>query len=229
MSITAVIFDLDGVIVSTDEFHFQAWKRLADEAGIVFTRHDNEALRGVSRAESLEIILAKSKRLWSQDEKNRMMETKNTYYRDSLQTLSPQDILPGVMRILKELKQAGVAIAIGSSSKNTPLILQKIGLASAFDAVADGNDIQKSKPDPEVFLLAAQRLGKSPAECLVVEDAEAGLMAARSGGMRVLGVGGAAASALADLSAPTLATMEVQTLLKGDLDAEEAVGLPAMS
>lgn len=213
MSITAIIFDLDGVIVSTDEYHFQAWKRLADEAGIPFTRHENEALRGVSRAESLEIILRKATRPYSHAEKADMMERKNRYYRDSLNRLSSADILPGVEQQLAALKQRGVAIAIGSSSKNTPLILEKIGLAGRFDAVADGNDIRNSKPDPEVFLLAARRLGKAPADCLVVEDAEAGLKAARNAGMVAFGVGGAAGSPLAHASASDLSTVSTEQLL----------------
>jgi len=213
VSVSAIIFDLDGVIVTTDEFHFRAWKHLADEEGILFGRADNEALRGVSRAESLEIILSKSSKGYSEAEKAAMMARKNDYYRKSLGYLSSNDILPGVPRILRELKERGIAVAIGSSSKNTPLILEKIGYAGAFDAVAAGNDIKRSKPDPEVFLIAARRLGKAPAECVVVEDAEAGLLATRDAGMRAFGVGGAARSPLAHAAAAALDGVSVDTLL----------------
>jgi beta-phosphoglucomutase len=213
MGISAVIFDLDGVIVSTDEFHYRAWQRLADEERIPFGRGDNEALRGVSRAECLEIMLSKSSRSYSEAEKAAMMGRKNDYYRRSLEGLGPKDILPGIPGMLSELKQRGIAVAIGSSSKNTPLILEKIGYAGAFDAVADGNDITKSKPDPEVFLIAARRLGKDPAECLVVEDAEAGLAAALEAGMRAFGVGGAARSPLAHSAATSLERVSIDELL----------------
>lgn len=143
------------------------------------------------------------------------MERKNSYYRQSLESLDPTDILPGVHRVLDELKARGIAIAIGSSSKNSPFILDKIGYTEKFDATADGNDIKKSKPDPEVFLIAAQRLGKSPAECLVVEDAEAGLQAARNAGMKAFGVGTAARSPLADSGAANLDGIAIEALLRG--------------
>ena len=213
MSVTAVIFDLDGVIVSTDEFHYLAWKRLADEEGIPFDRRDNDAFRGVSRAECLKILLSKTDARYSPEEQAAMMERKNEYYRNSLESLGPGDILPGVPRVLDELKRRGIAIAIGSSSKNSPHILEKIGYSARFDATSDGNDIKKSKPDPEVFLIAARRLGKQPRECLVVEDAEAGLEAAHRAGMRAFGVGEAARSPKADSGAPDLDGLSVDMLL----------------
>ncbi|MFD1886461.1 beta-phosphoglucomutase [Paenibacillus wenxiniae] len=191
MAIKAVIFDLDGVIVSTDEFHYQAWKKMSDEEGISFNHTINNRLRGVSRMESLNIILERAEREYTAEEKQALAERKNEYYKQSLVNLTPDDLLPGAKDTIDELKRRKVKIAIGSSSKNTPTILKQIGLADAFDAVADGNDITHSKPDPEVFLLAASKLGIPPEECLVVEDAEAGVQAAIAGGMNVAAVGDA--------------------------------------
>jgi beta-phosphoglucomutase len=212
--IKAVIFDLDGVIVSTDEFHYQGWQRLADEEGIYFDRKINERLRGVSRFESLEIILEKADRKYSREEKTKMAERKNNYYRDLLRTLAPDDVFPGVKEMLKELKAKGIKIAIGSSSKNTPIILQKIGMESSFDAVSDGNQIKKSKPDPEVFLLAASKLQIPPGQCLVVEDADAGVEAAINAGMKCLAVGSACDNPKAHLGANNLNAITVEQLLK---------------
>ncbi len=191
MTIKAVIFDLDGVIVSTDEFHYEAWKKISDEEGIPFNHTINNRLRGVSRMESLNIILERAEREYSPEEKQELAERKNEYYKKSLVNLTPDDLLPGAKDTINELKRRKVKIAIGSSSKNTPTILKQIGLADAFDAIADGNDITHSKPDPEVFLLAASRLDIKPEECLVVEDAEAGVQAAIAGGMNVAAVGDA--------------------------------------
>ncbi len=192
MSIRAVIFDLDGVIVSTDEYHFHAWKMIADREGIPFDRTTNEALRGVSRMESLEIILRKATRAYSPGEKKELAEQKNNFYRESLNDLTPGEILPGVLDVLASLKARGIKVAIGSSSRNAKAILRKIGLDKSFDEIVDGTDISRSKPDPEVFSLGAERLGISPEECLVVEDADAGIDAALAAGMRALGVGSAA-------------------------------------
>jgi len=184
-----VVFDLDGVLVSTDEFHYRGWARLAEEEGIPFTREDNHRQRGVSRMESLEILLGKSTRTYTEEEKLGMATRKNNYYVAYLQNLTPADTLPGAREILVALRAAGIKLAVGSSSRNTPLIMEKTDLSCYFDAVADGSDITRSKPDPEVFLLAAKRLGLKPQECVVVEDAEAGVEAARRAGMRVVGVG----------------------------------------
>ena len=211
--IQAVIFDLDGVIVSTDELHFQAWKELAEEEGIRFDREDNRRLRGVSRMGSLDIMLEKATRVYSETEKNGMANRKNAVYRESLNDLSPADILPGVSALLNALRERGVKIAIGSSSKNAARILQAIGLADAFDAVVDGTQITRSKPDPEVFSLAAEQLGILARHCLVVEDAEAGVDAALAAGMRVLAVGAAAAHPSATLSAQDLDEICVDALL----------------
>ena len=186
-----IIFDLDGVIVSTDENHYLAWKKVADEEGIPFDRDVNEFLRGVSRMESLEIVLKNSDKNYTPEQKNEMAERKNRYYRESLLKITPDDILPGVSDILCELKRRNIAISIGSSSKNSPLILERIGMSDTFDAIADGNMINNSKPDPEVFLLAADLMDIPPEHCIVIEDAAAGVEAAINAGMKVVGVGSA--------------------------------------
>ncbi|WP_319415132.1 beta-phosphoglucomutase [Marispirochaeta aestuarii] len=211
--ISAVIFDLDGVIVSTDEYHFQAWKELAKELGIAFSREDNSRQRGVSRMESLEVLLEKTEQTFSNDEKLAMAEKKNSIYRDLLDRLSPDQILPGALNFAEESRKLGLKIAVGSSSRNTPFILKKIGLSDYFDAVADGNDIQRSKPDPQVFLIAAERLAVRPAECLVVEDADAGVEAAKAGGMFALALGAAKGHPGADLRADSLERLSIEKLL----------------
>ena len=183
MKYKAVIFDLDGVIVSTDDCHFMGWKKLADDEGIYFDRKTNERQRGVSRMESLDVLLEKAEKKYTDEEKLEMATRKNEYYKEFIKDLSENDILPGVMDFTKKLRDMGVKLAIGSSSKNTPAILKNIGLDTYFDAVADGNDISKSKPDPEVFLVAAKKLGIDPKDCLVVEDADAGVAAALTGGI----------------------------------------------
>lgn len=211
--IEAVIFDLDGVIVSTDELHFRAWKELAEAEGIPFTREDNERLRGVSRMESLDILLEKACRTYSESEKIAMATCKNTIYRESLSALSAADILPGATVLLRELRERGVKLAIGSSSKNAGPILEAIGLDKAFDAVVDGTHLLRSKPDPEVFRLAAERLGVAPDRCLVVEDADAGVVAGVAAGMAVLAVGTAAGHALANINSKDLSKLTVDAML----------------
>ncbi|MRH42104.1 beta-phosphoglucomutase [Aquibacillus halophilus] len=194
----AVIFDLDGVIVSTDNYHFLAWGRMCEEEGIKFNSEINHRLRGVSRMESLNIILENTEKQYSNLEKEQLAKRKNDYYRNSLSSLSDDDLLPGVRSVLDYLKNKGVRVAIGSSSKNTPMILKQVKLNNYFDAVSDGNDIVNSKPDPEVFLLAAKKLGIEPEKCLVIEDAMAGVEAAHRGRMKVAAIGDAANSSQAD-------------------------------
>ena len=203
MKIEAVIFDLDGVIVSTDECHYRAWKKTADEEGIYFDRKINDRLRGVSRMDSLEIVLERAERLYTDEEKVELAERKNNYYKEYIKKLTKDDILNGVNENLAELKANGIKVAIGSSSKNTPDILKYIGLDNYFDAVSDGNNITKSKPDPEVFLKAADMLGVPYEKCLVVEDADSGIEAGKRAGMYTLAVNNAngADYSLADLSA----------------------------
>jgi beta-phosphoglucomutase len=190
--IGAVIFDLDGVIVSTDECHYKAWKAIADGEGIRFDRIINRRLRGVSRMESLEILLERARRPYSREEKETLARRKNEIYMNLITELSPRDILPGALAFISGLKSAGIRVAVASSSKNAPFILERLGLRGLFDAAVSGNDITKSKPAPEAFELAARRLGVEKAGCLVVEDAAAGVDAALACGMTALGVGDAA-------------------------------------
>ena len=189
--IKAVIFDLDGVIVSTDDCHYEAWKKMADEESIYFDKTINNRLSGVSRMESLEIVLERATKEYSDEGKLQLAERKNGYYKEFITKLTPADILPGAMNTLVELKENGIKVAIGSSSKNTPVILKQIGLSDYFDAVSDGNNITNSKPDPEVFLKAADMLGIPYAECMIVEDADAGIEAGKRAGMKTLSVHGA--------------------------------------
>lgn len=188
----AVIFDLDGVICSTDEYHYEAWKAMADSIGVYFDREINNRLRGVSRMASLEIILER----WQGDplgsgEKTALATRKNDIYRGLLANMSPADLSDEVKSTLDALRASGLKLAIGSSSKNTPFILERIGLKGYFDAISDGNNITNSKPDPEVFLKAAAFLGEAPADCLVVEDAVSGAEAGHRGGFTVACVGDA--------------------------------------
>lgn len=185
------IFDLDGVIVSTDGLHYLAWKRMADREGIYFDEKINNRLRGVSRMDSLEIILERAERKYSAEEKQALAAYKNEIYKELLKSLTPADILPGVTEVLGELRNRGYKLAIGSSSRNTPAILRYIGLEGFFDAVSDGNNISNSKPDPEVFLKGASFLGLDPVDCFVVEDAKAGVDAGKAGGFTTIALGDA--------------------------------------
>ena len=191
MRYKGIIFDLDGVICSTDEYHYQAWKALAERLGIPFDRERNNLLRGVSRMASLEIILEKADRAYSDAEKATFAEEKNTLYRELLGCMSPADLSDDVKSTLTALRQTDLKLAIGSSSKNTPFILERIGLGDFFDAVADGNCIMHSKPHPEVFIKASGMIGLPPQDCLVVEDAHAGVEAAVAGGFDCAAMGDA--------------------------------------
>lgn len=191
MKYQGIIFDLDGVICSTDEYHYRAWKALADRLNIPFDREINNRLRGVSRMESLEIILEKSSKTYTQEEKLAFADEKNMLYRELLGNMSTADLTDEVRHTLSSLRAQGAQLAIGSSSKNAPFILDRIGLGGYFDAVADGNCITHSKPHPEVFLTAADMLGLQPTACLVVEDAHAGVEAAVAGGFDCAAIGDA--------------------------------------
>lgn len=194
------IFDLDGVIVSTDGLHYLAWKQMADKEGIYFDEKINNRLRGVSRMASLEIILEQAKREYSDEEKQILATQKNEIYKELLKSLTPDDRLPGVTEMLNELRARGYKLAIGSSSKNTPAILKYIGLEGFFDAVSDGNNITRSKPDPEVFIKGALLLGLQPSECYIVEDAKAGVDAGKAGGFATIALGDAYGYENADYS-----------------------------
>lgn len=203
--IKAVIFDLDGVLVTTDELHFSAWKQLADELNITgFTRADNARQRGVSRMASLEVVLEKTDKKFSDEEKTALAEKKNDMYVKSLESLDKSAVLDGVFDFITYLRNNGIRTAVGSASKNTPVILGKTNLADKFDAVSCGLDTQKSKPDPEVFLIAAKKLGIAPSECVVIEDSDAGIEAAKAGGMYAIAMGVAENNSKADISVSSI-------------------------
>lgn len=196
----AIIFDLDGVICHTDEYHYLAWKAMADGLGVYFDRQINNRLRGVSRMASLEIVLENYSGQLSAAEKEALATQKNELYKESLKNMSPADLSEEVKTTLDALRCRGYKLAIGSSSKNAPFILQQIGLGSYFDAISDGNNITHSKPDPEVFVKAAQMLCVPCEECLVVEDAVSGAQAGKNGGMKVACVGDAAMEKAGDFN-----------------------------
>lgn len=206
MKISAVLFDLDGVIVDTAKFHFLAWKRLAESLNIPFTEEDNERLKGVSRRESLSIILSLSggEAHYSPEELELLMEKKNQWYIQYIETLSRSDILPGFMPVIAWCRETGRKTAIVSASKNTETIVNRLGIRYLFDAVIDGNRVTKVKPDPEGFLLAAHDLHVSPGHCLVIEDAAAGIRGAVAAGMHSVGIGDPAILVSADIVVPSL-------------------------
>jgi beta-phosphoglucomutase len=187
--IKACLFDLDGVVVDTAKYHYLAWSRLAKSLGFDFTEKDNERLKGVSRMRSLEILLSIGKVNPSEEEKLKMAQEKNNWYVEYISKLDESEILPGVKDFLIELRQNGIKIALGSASKNSMMILNNLNLTSYFDAIVDGNKVSKAKPDPEVFLLGASELEVQPSQCVVFEDAQAGIDAAKAANMKVIGIG----------------------------------------
>jgi beta-phosphoglucomutase len=213
MQISACIFDLDGVIVDTARYHFLAWKRLTDQLGIHFTEADNERLKGVSRMASLEIILEIGNRKADEIRKLEYATLKNEWYVEYISKMSPDEILPGCIRFIKEIRNANILTAIGSASKNTPMILERVGIRDLFDAVADGNVIAKAKPDPEVFLKAAEMVGINPGNCVVFEDAVAGVQAALNAGMLCVGIGSQSVLTKAHYVVSGLEEMNLKRLL----------------
>ncbi|MCK8490363.1 MULTISPECIES: beta-phosphoglucomutase [Spirosoma] len=211
--IKAFLFDLDGVIVDTATYHYQAWKRLANELGFDISEEFNERLKGVSRMESLDIILAHGGLTVSDEQKAELAEQKNQWYLDLVGRMTSEDILPGVATFFSQVRKANLLTALGSVSKNAPLILERIGMSQAFDAIIDGTKISKGKPDPEVFLKGAAELEVSPAECVVFEDAVAGVEAGKRGGMFVVGIGSPDVLTQADLVAPSLDGLTVDEVL----------------
>ncbi len=189
MQTKACIFDLDGVIVDTARYHFMAWKRLADELNVHFTEKDNERLKGVGRMDSLDIILEIGNLTLVDSLKEKYASLKNKWYIDFISRMTPAEILPGSIEFINELRNAKIKVAIGSASKNTPLILDRVKMKNLFDAIADGNNVRKAKPDPEVFITVAKMLETEPEECVVFEDALAGVQAALNAGMKCVGVG----------------------------------------
>ncbi len=210
--IAACIFDLDGVIVDTAVYHFKAWKRLANELGFSFTEAQNEKLKGISRVQSLELILGWGGMEKSPAEQHELATRKNDWYVDMVHHMTPDEILPGAKELLESLRAAGIKTALGSASKNAGVILEKVGILPLFDVVIDGNMVSASKPDPEVFLKGAEALGVSPASCIVFEDAIAGVQAAKAGGMKVVGIGEKKVLHEADLVVENLQEIDIRIL-----------------
>ena len=213
MQISACIFDLDGVIVDTAKYHYLAWKRLTDQLGIHFTSEDNERLKGVSRMASLEIILEIGNKNIDDSLKLEYATLKNNWYIDYISKMTPADILPGCLEFIRELRNADIRTAIGSASKNTPMILERVGILNLFDAVADGNIVSKAKPDPEVFIKAAEMVQVKPANCVVFEDAVAGVQAALNAGMVCIGIGSPRILTEAHFVVPGLNMMNISKLM----------------
>ncbi|WP_210489170.1 beta-phosphoglucomutase [Rufibacter aurantiacus] len=211
-TIKACLFDLDGVLVDTAVYHFKAWRQLAQTLGIDFTEHDNERLKGVSRVRSLEIILEIGNQTMEQEKMLALCEQKNTEYLLDVAKMTPDEILPGVVDFLKSLKAEGIKIALGSASKNAQLILERTNLLPYFDAIIDGRHVVNGKPHPEVFLKGAEALGVQPSECVVFEDAVAGVEAAKNGGMLCVGVGQPEVLTQADIVVKDMTEMTVERL-----------------
>lgn len=208
--IKAFIFDLDGVLTDTSEYHFRAWKRLADEEGISFNREDNEKLRGVSRRASLELIL-KDRQL-PEEKMREFMDRKNSYYLAFIKSISEKDLLPGALPLLQELRSKQFRLALASASKNAPQVIEGLRIGSFFDVIADGNSVEKTKPAPDLFLFAAEKLAVTPGLCIVVEDAEAGITAARAAGMRTIGIGPEERVGEADYIYPSVAAIRLEDI-----------------
>jgi kojibiose phosphorylase len=211
-AIKGFIFDLDGVLTDTAEYHFRGWKRLADEEGLPFTREDNEALRGVARRESLLLIL-KGKTV-PEEKLQEMMERKNKYYLEFIHEIRPSDLLPGAVEFLQELRAAGIKAALGSASKNAPEVVERLEIGSLLDAISDGHSVERQKPAPDLFLHAAAQLGLDPDECVVVEDAAAGVAAAKAGGFCAVGLGPRERVGEADVVYPSLDGLHLEQVLK---------------
>jgi beta-phosphoglucomutase len=210
----ACLFDLDGVIVDTAKYHFIGWQRLAEELGVPFTHEDNEQLKGVSRVGSLEYLLSKGGLELDNDTKVRLMDRKNAWYLELVGKMSPDELFPGVVEFIDELRASGIHVGLGSSSRNAPLILRLCGIADRFDTIVDGNSITFSKPDPEVFLKGAEAFGVPPELCVVFEDAVSGVQAARNGGFRIIGVGDAASLTEAEFVIPGFDGFTMQTMVE---------------
>lgn len=210
--IKACIFDLDGVIVDTAVYHYKAWKRLANELGFDITEHQNENLKGVSRTRSLELILQWGGITKTEAEQEELAARKNTWYVEMINKMTPDEILPGAKEFLQACIDAGLKTALGSASKNSATILEKVGITHFFNAVIDGNKVSKPKPDPEVFLKGAEELEIPAENCVVFEDAIAGIQAAHNGGMKAVGIGSPLVLTEADLVVSGLDKMTLEKL-----------------
>jgi beta-phosphoglucomutase len=211
MTIRGFIFDLDGVLTDTAEYHYRGWKRLAEEEMIPFTREDNESLRGIPRRESLMLIL--KGRTHPEEKILEMMDRKNKYYLEFIQEVSPKDLLPGARELLEEIHRAGLKSALGSASKNARDVIRRLGIADLLDAISDGSSVERQKPAPDLFLHAAHQLNLKAEECVVVEDAAAGIEAARAGGFHTVGLGPYERVGAADVVLPSLEAVKLATLL----------------
>ena len=216
--IKAVLFDLDGVLVSTDEYHYHSWKKISDEEGFDFFNHEfNHKFRGVGRMECVEIITKASGKNYSPKQKQELSDRKNRYFAESLSTVTQEALLPGALVTLKELKKRKIKTAVASNSRNAITIIKQVGIEHLLDTIVDGHQIENSKPDPEVFLLAAKNVGISPDHCLVVEDAIAGIESAKRAGMKALGIGTKERLSNAKIVIPNLSAISVEELLNIDL------------
>ena len=210
----AVLFDLDGVLVSTDEYHYFSWKKLSEEEGFSFFDHKfNHKFRGVARMECVEIITKASGKHYTPEQKQELADRKNRYFVESLSTVTTEVLLPGALSTLKELRKRGIKVAVASNSRNAKTIIDQSQIKELLDTIVDGFDIINSKPDPEVFLQAAKNVGIPPSQCLVVEDAVAGIESARRAGMKALGIGTKERLPNADIVIPNLAAISVDELL----------------
>jgi len=207
--IKACIFDLDGVIVDTAKYHFKAWQRLARHLEIPFTEEDNEKMKGISRMDSLEIILGLGTKQYSERDKQKFCMTKNTWYLESTQRMNSKDILPGITEFIAHLKDNNIKVALGSASKNARLVLDIIGIKDEFEIIIDGNDVMNSKPDPEVFLKGATGLNVLPNEAIVIEDSAKGVDAAISGGFYSIGIGSEEHLSHASMVLPSLENITI--------------------
>ncbi|MHA8076465.1 beta-phosphoglucomutase [Aquirufa sp. TARAVU-A1A] len=214
MMYKACLFDLDGVLVDTAIYHFQAWKNLGKQFGYELTEEQNEQLKGVSRVESLNKILDWANYSATQEQKSAWLIEKNEDYLRLISNMNPSEILPGVLDFLQQIKDLGYKIALGSASKNAEIILEKTGLMPWFDLIIDGNKVSKSKPDPEVFLKGAEGLGLAAETCIVFEDAQAGVEAAKAGNMKAIGIGEAETLSLADKIIPNFVGVKAAELLQ---------------
>ncbi|RKR85193.1 beta-phosphoglucomutase [Mucilaginibacter gracilis] len=212
-TIKACLFDLDGVIVDTAVYHYKAWKQLANSLGFDFTEHQNEQLKGVSRVRSLQLILGWGGVTKTEAEQEQLATLKNTWYVEMISRMKPDEVLPGAKQFVEDCRNAGLKTALGSASKNSMMILEKINMVNLFDAIIDGNKVSKAKPDPEVFLKGAEAVGVQPNECVVFEDAIAGIEAAIAGGMKSVGIGSADVLGKANLVVSGLSEMTLERLM----------------
>lgn len=211
--ITTCIFDLDGVICDTAKFHYKAWRKLSSTFGFDLTHQHDDLLKGIGRMESLDMILGWAGVYLPLEEKTMLCDMKNTWFLEYIQSISPSDILPGVVDFLDNLKLKGYKIALGSASRNAPLILDKLGITHYFDAIVDGNNACRPKPNPDIFLRGAELTGSKPCDCVVFEDALSGVEAALAGGMFVVGVGASASLAKANMQITTFVGLSTDVLV----------------